>query len=155
MTLTQAGGGSSNKKIIATHPQGHERFATPFAACNFVVNWDGKDVRELLEAILCARRMGDRFIQDKLIEYILAIPLRHPRPDDVPPYAGAPVWAVDRAGRALIGMPGRETIVEASALRRGGMSPSETHSSASKSSSAMPGAAATSVMRNGTNGYPS
>jgi hypothetical protein len=154
--MTQAGGGSSNKKIIATPPQGHVRFSTPFAACNFVVNWDGQDVRELLEAILCARRMGDRFIQDKLIEYILAIPLRHPRPEDVPPYAGAPVWAVDRSGKALIGMPGRETIVEASALRRGSLSETETHSSfSSNSSSAVTNSSSTSMMRNGTDGYPS
>jgi len=93
------------------------KFQSPFGACNFIVTWDGEDVRELLAAINCARQSGDRFIQDKLIEYILNIPFRNPRPADIPAFIGKPVWAVDKHGRVLIGMPGTETIVEASALK--------------------------------------
>ena len=136
---------SSNGKVL-TPAITQERFATPFAACNFIVNWDGTDVRELFDAILCARRLGDRFIQDKLIEYILAIPHRNPRPDDVPAYAGAPVWAVDKSGRALVGMPGRETIVDSTALRKirngsGNAGPGADHGPVE------------SVPKNGTNGF--
>ncbi|MDP4243362.1 MAG: hypothetical protein Q8922_08445 [Bacteroidota bacterium] len=94
-----------------------QKFINPFGACNFIVTWDGEDVRELLAAIQCARQSTDRFIQDKLIEYILNIPYRHPRPADIPAFVGKPVWAVDRQGRALIGMPGDESIVEAETLR--------------------------------------
>src|SRR6266540_878730 len=91
-------------------------FTNPFGACNFIVTWNGEDVRELLEAIKCARTSNDRFIQDKLIEYILNIPIRNPRPSDIPAFAGKPVWAVDRHGQALVGMPGNEVIVEAETL---------------------------------------
>jgi len=134
-------GSSSPKNVIPAPSRAGDSFSTPYAACNFIVNWDGRDVHELLEAIHCARRLGDRFIQDKLIEYILAIPLRHPRPDDVPAYSGAPVWAVDRSGEALIGMPGRETIVSVDTLR--------------KSASVRGGAFAGPMMRNGTTGMAS
>jgi hypothetical protein len=96
---------------------GKESFTNPFGACNFIVTWDGEDVRELLAAIRCARQSTDRFIQDKLIEYILNIPHRNPRPQDIPAFAGKPVWAVDHHGRALVGMPGNEMIVEAETLR--------------------------------------
>jgi hypothetical protein len=94
-----------------------EVFTNPFGACNFIVTWDGEDVRELLDAIKCARTSSDRFIQDKLIEYILNIPIRNPRPSDVPAFAGKPVWAVDHHGRALIGMPGSEEVVDAETLK--------------------------------------
>jgi hypothetical protein len=138
-------GNSGMKNVISSRPSiSHSHFATPFAACNFVVNWDGHDVRELLDAILCARRMGDRFIQDKLIEYILAIPVRHPRPTDIPAYAGAPVWAVDDNGMALIGMPGNETIVDAAALRN-------LRQTAARTASEL----ARRVSKNGTDGYAS
>ena len=93
------------------------KFQNPFGACNFIVTWDGEDVRELFAAIQVARQSGDRFIQDKLIEYILNISERNPRPKDIPAFVGKPVWAVDHHGRALIGMPGSETIVDASTLR--------------------------------------
>ena len=93
-------------------------FQTAFGACNFIVNWNGEDVGELLEAIHFARLTGDRFIQDKLIEYILNIPYRVPRPEDIPAFVGKPVWAVDHHGHALVGMPGTETIVDVSTLRQ-------------------------------------
>jgi hypothetical protein len=93
------------------------KFQSPFGACNFIVTWDGEDVRELLAAINCARQSGDRFIQDKLIEYILNIPYRNPRPADIPAFIGKPVWAVDKHGRALVGMPGTEAIIESSTLK--------------------------------------
>jgi hypothetical protein len=92
-------------------------FQSPFGACNFIVTWNGEDVRDLLDAIQFARDTGDRFIQDKLIEYILNIPFRHPRPQDIPAFVGKPVWAVDNKGKALIGMPGSETIVNVNTLR--------------------------------------
>ena len=94
-----------------------QKFQSAFGACNFIVTWNGEDVRELLAAIQYARLSGDRFIQDKLIEYILNIPYRHPRPADIPAFVGKPIWAVDKQGRVLIGMPGVEMIVEASILR--------------------------------------
>ena len=93
------------------------KFRNAYAACNFIVTWDGEDVYEVLDAIRCAREYGDRFIQDKLIEYILNIPFRNPRPFDIPAFIGKPVWAVDKHGHALIGMPGSETIVDVAALR--------------------------------------
>jgi hypothetical protein len=93
------------------------KFQNPYGACNFIVTWDGENVRELLAAIQFARQSGDRFIQDKLIEYILNIPYRNPRPKDIPAFVGKPIWAVDKQGRVLIGMPGSETIVDASDLR--------------------------------------
>ena len=94
-----------------------QKFQSAYGACNFIVTWNGEDVRELLAAIQYARLSGDRFIQDKLIEYILNIPFRHPRPSDIPAFVGKPIWAVDKQGRVLIGMPGVEMIVEASLLR--------------------------------------
>ncbi len=93
------------------------KFQNPYGACNFIVTWDGEDVREVLSAIRFAREAGDRFIQDKLIEYILNIPFRNPRPADIPAFVGKPVWAVDKHGRALVGMPGSETIIDVSELR--------------------------------------
>lgn len=92
-------------------------FDNAFAACNFIVTWNGEDVRELLAAIQQGRESQDRFIQDKLIEYILNIPLRNPRPVDIPAFIGKPIWAVDRKGRALVGMPGAEQIVTLESLR--------------------------------------
>lgn len=97
-------------------------FQNPFSACNFIVTWDGEDSRELLMAIQVARESGDRFIQDKLIEYILNIPIRNPRPTDIPAFIGKPVWAVDKHGRALVGMPGAEAIVDVESLRTQGHS---------------------------------
>jgi hypothetical protein len=94
------------------------KFQNPYGACNFIVTWNGEDADELLDAIRFARESGDRFIQDKLIEYILNIPLRHPRPLDIPAFVGRPVWAVDNHGRALIGMPGAESIVDVEWLRK-------------------------------------
>ena len=101
-----------------------KKFLNAFGACNFIVTWDGEDVRQLLSAILFARQSGDRFIQDKLIEYILNIPYRNPRPKDIPAFVGnpgsfkgGPVWAVDKQGHALVGMPGSESIVDVSYLR--------------------------------------
>src|SRR5579883_718588 len=94
------------------------QFTNPFAACNFIVTWDGEDVRAVFEAIKVARSSGDRFIQDKLIEYILNIPFRNPRPDDIPAFVGKPIWAVDRHGFALVGMPGAEIIVSVESLRQ-------------------------------------
>ncbi len=95
------------------------KFQNAYAACNFIVTWDGEDARELFEAIRCARDSQDRFIQDKLIEYILNIPFRNPRPVDIPAFVGKPIWAVDKHGRALVGMPGSETIVDVGSLRAG------------------------------------
>jgi hypothetical protein len=94
------------------------KFKNPYGACNFIVTWDGENVNEVLDAIRFARESGDRFIQDKLIEYILNIPLRHPRPLDIPAFVGRPVWAVDAHGRALVGMPGSESIVDVQWLRQ-------------------------------------
>lgn len=144
---------SLNSKVISAAPSvcASDRFATPFAACNFIVNWDGADVHELLDAIKCARRLGDRFIQDKLIEYILAIPMRHPRPEDIPAYVGAPVWAVDRSGCALVGMPGRETIVDAAALRKIRSAASRKNGD-TKDSATLPAATVPSIPKNGTDG---
>jgi hypothetical protein len=93
------------------------KFQNAYGACNFIVTWDGENANELLEAIQYAREHGDRFIQDKLIEYILNIPFRNPRPDDIPAFVGRPVWAVDKHGQALVGMPGAETIEDANSLR--------------------------------------
>ncbi|HET6401974.1 MAG TPA: hypothetical protein VFH95_11315 [Candidatus Kapabacteria bacterium] len=98
---------------------GHRmKFLNPYGACNFIVTWDGENVSDVLDAIRFARESGDRFIQDKLIEYILNIPLRHPRPLDIPAFVGQPIWAVDNHGRALIGMPGAESIVSVEWLRQ-------------------------------------
>jgi hypothetical protein len=94
------------------------KFQNPYGACNFIVTWNGEDADELLDAIRYARESGDRFIQDKLIEYILNIPLRHPRPLDIPAFVGRPVWAVDNHGHAIIGMPGAESIVDVEWLRQ-------------------------------------
>ena len=104
----------------ANSDQGAEnsgKFQNPYGACNFIVTWDGEDVRQLLSAIQFARHSGDRFIQDKLIEYILNIPFRNPRPKDIPAFVGKPIWAVDKHDRALVGMPGSEAIINASDLR--------------------------------------
>jgi len=94
------------------------KFLNPYGACNFIVTWDGENVSDVLDAIRVARESGDRFIQDKLIEYILNIPLRHPRPEDIPAFVGRPIWAVDHHGHALVGMPGAESIVEVEWLRQ-------------------------------------
>jgi len=94
------------------------KFQNPYGACNFIVTWDGENVSDVLDAIRYARESGDRFIQDKLIEYILNIPLRHPRPLDIPAFVGRPIWAVDKHGRALVGMPGSESIVSVEWLRQ-------------------------------------
>lgn len=111
--------GSSNGKApdVSKNGNSHPTFRNAYAACNFIVTWNGEDVREVLDAIQCAREFGDRFIQDKLIEYILTIPFRNPRPSDIPAFVGKPVWAVDKQGRALVGMPGSETIVDVASLR--------------------------------------
>lgn len=93
-------------------------FQSPFDAYNFVVNWNGEDVRDLLAAIQYARLSGDRFVQDKLIGSILKIPCRNPRPSDIPAFVGKPVWAVDKQGRVLLGMPGVEMIVDGDILRK-------------------------------------
>ncbi|MFI5201582.1 MAG: hypothetical protein ACHQNE_04295, partial [Candidatus Kapaibacterium sp.] len=94
------------------------KFQNPYGACNFIVTWDGENASDVLDAIRFARESDDRFIQDKLIEYILNIPLRHPRPLDIPAFVGHPIWAVDNHGRALIGMPGAESIVSVEWLRQ-------------------------------------
>lgn len=96
---------------------GKSKFQNAYAACNFIVTWNGETVEELFEAIRCARESQDRFIQDKLIEYILNIPFRNPRPSDIPAFVGKPVWAVDKHGHALVGMPGSEAIVGIESLR--------------------------------------
>jgi hypothetical protein len=103
---------------IASNGVARMKFQNPYGACNFIVTWDGENVNDVLDAIRFARASGDRFIQDKLIEYILNIPLRHPRPLDIPAFVGRPVWAVDAHGRALVGMPGAESIVDVEWLRR-------------------------------------
>src|SRR5207247_2575501 len=108
----------TNSAAGSEHNHQEHKFTNPFGACNFIVTWDGEDVEELLSAIRCARQSTDRFIQDKLIEYILNIPYRNPRPTDIPAFSGRPVWAVDRHGHALVGMPGNESIVQAETLRR-------------------------------------
>ena len=92
-------------------------FRNPYEACNFIVTWNGEHVQDLFQAILCARESQDRFIQDKLIEYVLNIPFRNPRPKDIPAFVGKPVWAVDKHGQVLVGMPGSETIVNIESLR--------------------------------------
>ena len=92
-------------------------FRNPYEACNFIVTWNGEDVQDLFQAIRCARESQDRFIQDKLIEYILNIPFRNPRPADIPAFVGKPVWAVDKHGLVLVGMPGSESIVTIESLR--------------------------------------
>lgn len=110
-------GASGNTTSHGSNGKSKMKFSNPFAACNFIVTWNGEDVRELLEAIQIARQSQDRFIQDKLIEYILNVPLRNPRPADIPAFVGKPVWAVDKNGRAIIGMPGAEQIVMIEELR--------------------------------------
>lgn len=115
---TYSNGASSNGTSRNGSVPMRMMFQNPYAACNFIVTWDGENVGEVLDAIRYARECGDRFIQDKLIEYILNIPLRHPRPLDIPAFVEKPVWAVDKHGRALIGMPGAETIVEVERLRQ-------------------------------------
>jgi hypothetical protein len=116
-------GSNGNQKQAEERPE-TRKFLNAFGACNFIVTWNGEDVGELLSAILFARQAGDRFIQDKLIEYILNIPYRNPRPEDIPafvgkpgPSKGGPVWAVDKQGYALVGMPGSESIVSVDELR--------------------------------------
>jgi hypothetical protein len=104
--------------ILADRDYRLMEFKDAFGACNFIVTWDGNDVNDLFGAINFARQEGDRFIQEKLIEYILNIPVRNPRPKDIPAFVGRPVWAVDKQDRALIGMPGSEAIVPVSLLRK-------------------------------------
>ncbi len=110
--------GNSDSNGNALNAGVRMKFQNPYGACNFIVTWDGESVSDVLEAIRFARESGDRFIQNKLIEYILNIPLRHPRPLDIPAFVGRPIWAVDNQGRALIGMPGSESIVSVDWLRQ-------------------------------------
>jgi len=93
------------------------KFDDEYGACNFIVSWDGESVEDLFDAITCARSLGDRFIQEKLIEYVVQIPKRVPRPMDIPAIVGRPIWAVDKQGKALIGMPGKEEILSVDKIR--------------------------------------
>lgn len=93
------------------------RFDDEYGACNFIISWNGDSVEELLDAIKTARSLGDRFIQEKLIEYVVQIPKRIPRPDGIPAIVGKPIWAVDKQGKALVGMPGKEEILPIEKIR--------------------------------------
>jgi hypothetical protein len=93
-------------------------FNNPDDACNFVLAWDGKSTNELLKAINHTRQEGDRFQQEKILRRIARLPFDFPRPTDIPIFMGAPVWAVDSEGQALIGMPGSEYIEHVDELRK-------------------------------------
>jgi hypothetical protein len=87
-------------------------------ACKFVMGWDGKCTNELLQAIRQTRIDGDRFQQDTILRRVAKMPFEFPRPKDIPIFVGAPVWVVDREGKALVGMPGMERIEHVDELRK-------------------------------------
>ncbi len=88
-------------------------FTDALEAYRFIVTWNGRSVYELKEAISYVRFEGVGSIQASLLELMndvchklevnspVADPLQH-----------KPLWAVDSQGRALVGIPGHERVVE-------------------------------------------
>lgn len=88
-------------------------FQDALDAYRFIVHWNGRSVYELKEAISYVRFEGGGSIQTSLLE--LMNDVCHKLKVDPPvadPLILKPIWAVDSQGRALVGIPGHERVVE-------------------------------------------
>ena len=82
-------------------------------AYRFIVHWNGRSVYELKDAISYVRFEGAGSIQTSLLELMNDVCQKlKVNPPVADPLELKPIWAVDSQGRALVGVPGHERVVE-------------------------------------------
>lgn len=88
-------------------------FSDALEAYRFIVSWNGRSVYELKDAISYVRFEGAGSIQASLLdlmnEVCQKLKVNIPIADHL---QHKPLWAVDTQGRALVGVPGHERVVE-------------------------------------------
>jgi hypothetical protein len=88
-------------------------FSDALEAYRFIVSWNGRSVYELKDAISYVRFEGVGSIQSSLLELMndvcKKLQINTPVADHL---QMKPLWAVDSQGRALVGVPGHERVVE-------------------------------------------
>jgi hypothetical protein len=88
-------------------------FNDALEAYRFILSWNGNSVYELKDAISYVRFEGAGSIQSSLLELMDTVckklQINQPVADHL---QHKPLWAVDSQGRALVGIPGHERVVE-------------------------------------------
>lgn len=88
-------------------------FSDPLDAYRFIVSWNGRSVYELKDAISFVRFEGVGSIQTSLLDLMndvcRKLEVNKPLADRL---LQKPLWAVDSHGRALVGIPGHERVIE-------------------------------------------
>ena len=88
-------------------------FNDALEAYRFILSWNGSSVYELKDAISYVRFEGAGSIQSSLLELMDTVckklQINAPVADHL---QHKPLWAVDSHGRALVGIPGHERVIE-------------------------------------------
>jgi hypothetical protein len=88
-------------------------FNDALEAYRFILSWNGRSVYELKDAISYVRFEGAGSIQTSLLDLMndvcQKLQINKPVADHL---QHKPLWAVDAQGRALVGVPGHERVVE-------------------------------------------
>jgi hypothetical protein len=87
-------------------------FRDALDAYRFIVSWNGRSVYELKDAISVVRFEGAGSIQTSLLDLMNDVCDKWRRLPEVGKAEQKPLWAVDAQGRALVGVPGHEHVVE-------------------------------------------
>ena len=88
-------------------------FRDALDAYRFIVTWNGRSVYELKDAISYVRFEGAGSIQTSLLDLMNDVCKKlEVTPPPTTKQEQKPLWAVDAEGRALVGIPGHERVVE-------------------------------------------
>jgi hypothetical protein len=88
-------------------------FADPLDAYRFIVSWNGTSVYDLKDAISTVRFEGTGSVQATLLDLMDDVCKKlSVNPQLADHLAHKPLWAVDRQGRALVGVPGHERVID-------------------------------------------
>ena len=87
-------------------------FNDALEAYRFIVSWNGRSVYELKEAINYVRFEGAGTIQTSLSDLMNDVCQKLEVQSAADHLQQKPLWAVDSQGRALVGIPGHERVIE-------------------------------------------
>lgn len=79
-------------------------FSKSINAYNYILVWDGENVRDLLDAVRQVQEDKSGSIFRTYLPTVLRdVTFRYPLPAGIPKEFNDPIWAVDRNGFALVG----------------------------------------------------
>lgn len=88
-------------------------FRDPMDAYRFIVSWNGSSVYDLKDAISTVRFEGMGTIRATLLDLMDDVCRKLKIDPTMQSYfEQRPLWAVDRQGRALVGIPGHERVID-------------------------------------------